>query len=538
MTTNSKKEHNLINTYSVTVEKDETKEKREQERPEKDIGSVEIKDSSMNNLNGKKAADTAETSENEEIHLDINNYDIEEIELDETLSALENAEILAKHYQVPNIIIKSLFNLNFNKKKPFTNRYGSGNLKGDLIEDDVGKFLLALEKQIIEFVLKSEQDSLKLNPMNSYYRLLSHQLADYYHMGHILSNDGTSMVLYKINTSLINADDETKKHAKFDQSGNIKPLDFRSLKFDPKEKLNRIKLAEIYELHKGFFEKYKDSLVNEFEGLHFVNSPPIISYPDSFHSNPNIQPLISAGNYRNADGRGSVFDDSEDDAEVVVGGENPSGQSESDNSTKQKNERRGKGFGRRAYSNQYYYQPYGYYSGPAPATHVPQQSMYPNVVPMPGVIPVTSPPIGSPTIPAPYYYYPIIPAASTDDTNDEKIENGENPDNASPATPSTQSSGSPVGPQIINPATYSPIASVLPIPNVSGIPPVAPNGQSGVNPRGMYSYQYYPVPGPPGSAPMPMMYYDTNSAYSNRGGKRYNRRGRNGRHGDKYVETS
>ncbi|TID15048.1 hypothetical protein CANINC_004719 [Pichia inconspicua] len=530
MTNTSTKENNIIDTRSVAVE-DEPYKELEQTQPNENIKFIELENISKNKYNRKQLADTTENHETEENLPNINDYDIEEIELDETLSALANAEIMSKHYQVPNIIIKSLFNLNFNKKKPFTNRYGNFG-KSNSNEDDVSNFLLALEKQIVEFVLKSEQDSLKLSPMNSYYRLLSHQLADYYHLGHILS----SMVLYKINTSLINADDETKRHAEFDESGNIKPLDFKSLKFDPKEKLNRIKLSEIYERHKDFFEKYRDSLVNEFENLNLINSTPIIPYPDSFYPNSNLQSQLSTGNHRDINGRDSDFDDSEDDAEIIVGDDSSVSQNETDSNSKQRNRRRSKGYVHREYNNQYYYQPYGCYGGP-PGSHLTQQPIYPNVVPMPGVIPVASPPLGSPAVSAPYYYYPVMPAVNTDNSREETSENAascENTEDGSPVTPSTQSPGSPVGPQILNQATYSP---VVPMPSLSGIPQVLPNGL-GINPRGVYSYQYYPVPGPPGSAPLPMMYYDNNNGYSNRGGKRYNRRGRHGRHGDKFVETS
>ncbi|GAV27492.1 hypothetical protein PMKS-000960 [Pichia membranifaciens] len=180
-----------------------------------------------------------------------------EIPLDSGISDLQNVEILSRHYQIPNILIKSLFDLN-NKRK--TQLMASFNGAGSAFANtgapgNVCKFILELEAEIIEFIVKPSVDSWKMKPLNSYYRLLSHQLADYYHLGHILSNDGSSMVLFKINTSLINADDETKKNAKFDQSGNIRPLDFRNLKFDPQEKLNRIKLADLYKSYKDVFNK-------------------------------------------------------------------------------------------------------------------------------------------------------------------------------------------------------------------------------------------------------------------------------------------
>lgn len=149
---------------------------------------------------------------------------------------------LCTHYAVPEILIKSLFDLNTRNRSD-----------GSLTRSNDREFILNLEAEIIEFIMKPNVDSWKLTPLNSYYRLLTHKLAEYYNLGHILSNDGYSMVLFKINTSLINADDETKKKAKFDQEGNIRPLDFRNLKFDPKEKLNRVKLAELYRNYKDRF---------------------------------------------------------------------------------------------------------------------------------------------------------------------------------------------------------------------------------------------------------------------------------------------
>lgn len=515
-----------------------------QDLAEKQLSVNNKKGSSDNTQEEHAKSDTKDIKTPSNNKINISDYNIEKVELDDALSALDNAEILAEHYQVPNIIIKSLFDLNFNVKRPYYNKYGNENMKSDIEDDDVSRFLLNLESQIIEFVLKSEQDSMKLNPMNSYYRLLSHQLADYYHLGHILSNDGTSMVLYKINTSLINADDETKKHAKFDQSGNIKPLDFKNLKFDPKEKLNRIKLSEIYENYSTFFKQYKTSLANEFQNLH-LNTHPMISYPDRFYPNANISQrpmgIISHGFHSKRDDDDQVKyvededDDEDEDAEVIVSGDNSEKSSNFVNSTKHRYDRRGKNYTRRGYNNQYYYQPFGYYGIPRGSNMTPQPPVYPGgVVPM---VPISSPQMGSAAMSSPYYYYPVIHASSAEEFKDgeEGENNSEKGNNRSPAT---QPPGSPTVPHNANPAGYVPIPPSLPVQGVPGMPPMMPNEPSGVSPRGMCTYQYYQIPGPPGSAPIPMIYYENNGGYYNRGGKKYNRRGRNVRHYDRSVETS
>lgn len=187
------------------------------------------------------------------------------VELDEQLSPLENVEFLSKHYRISNILIKSLFNLNNKKIRKFPNT------ASDPIDDKVCRFILNLESEIIDFIIAPSVDSWKMHPLNSYYRLLSHQLAEYYDLGHILSNDGSSMVLFKINTSLVNADDETKKSAQFDPSGNIKPLDFNTLTFDPNEKLNRIKLADIYHSYREFFSRnYNEPEYDQENNEHLV----------------------------------------------------------------------------------------------------------------------------------------------------------------------------------------------------------------------------------------------------------------------------
>lgn len=146
------------------------------------------------------------------------------------------------HYKVSEILVKSLFEMNPH------NRAGVAQLSDR-------DFILNLETEILEFIVRQNVDSWKLTPLNSYYRLLTHKLAEYYNLGHILSNDGYSMVLFKINTSLVNADDETKKTAKFDRDGNIKPLDFRDLTFDKDAKLRQMKLSQLYEKYRKLFGK-------------------------------------------------------------------------------------------------------------------------------------------------------------------------------------------------------------------------------------------------------------------------------------------
>lgn len=423
--------------------------------------------------------------------------DIEKIELDNTLSALVNADKLADEYQVPNIIIKSLFNLNFNKKKPYQNYgvvSGHGTIKDE--EDDVSKFLLKLETQIFEFVLKSEQDSMKLSPMNSYYRLLSHQLAEYYRLGHILSNDGTSMVFYKINTSLINADDETKKHAKFDQSGNIKPLDFKDLKFDPREKLNRVKLAEIYKEYHEFFDNHQDSLVNDFDNLQLRPNPMMV--PDYYHYNLRMKQRPRNSSFHNEEN--DEDDDDESEAQIIIN------EAESEESQQQSRKVKQKGTRMVYGSNEnYVYQPYGYYDG-----QQVQQKIYPGAVPM---IALPGAQIGAPT---PYYYYPtMLPDYNRDHIPPNPV------DTARDGIRSMPNQG-------IDAGLHSPGSSQRP-------------GEMDMR-NAAYTYQYYPIPGPPGPPGhmgIPYVYYGNGGGYYNRGGKRYgNRRGKGTRNGDGSVETS
>ncbi|GME84758.1 unnamed protein product [Ambrosiozyma monospora] len=179
------------------------------------------------------------------------------------LSITEIIKLLSSHYSIPEILIKSLFNLN-GRSNNFTQmqQIPGGQQQQQTVSDDKC-FIENLESEIIEFIVKPNVDSWKLTPLNSYYRLLTHKVSEYYNLGHILSNDGYSMVLYKINTSLVNADDETKKTAKFDEDGNIKPLDFRNLKFDPAEKLNRIRLSELYSYYGEMFKAKVDESLSK-----------------------------------------------------------------------------------------------------------------------------------------------------------------------------------------------------------------------------------------------------------------------------------
>ncbi|KAH3664420.1 hypothetical protein WICMUC_005805 [Wickerhamomyces mucosus] len=58
------------------------------------------------------------------------------------------------------------------------------------------KFVLSLENDLIQFI-SSNTDSYLLSPMNSYYRLLTHQTAAYYSLGHTLNNEGNSIIVFK-----------------------------------------------------------------------------------------------------------------------------------------------------------------------------------------------------------------------------------------------------------------------------------------------------------------------------------------------------
>lgn len=153
-------------------------------------------------------------------------------EIDENSSWLELIKKISVHFNVPEILVKALLEMNRNST-PHDNNDRT--------------FILDLEEEIINFIRLPNVDSWKMVPLNSYYRLLTHKISEYYQLGHILSNDGFSMVLFKKNTSLINADESTKRNAKIDQRGKVLPLNFEDLNFDPEEKLDRISLKAIYE---------------------------------------------------------------------------------------------------------------------------------------------------------------------------------------------------------------------------------------------------------------------------------------------------
>ncbi|ODQ78527.1 hypothetical protein BABINDRAFT_162733 [Babjeviella inositovora NRRL Y-12698] len=57
-------------------------------------------------------------------------------------------------------------------------------------------FCLRLERDLLQFI-ESKTDSYKLQAMNSYYRLLAHQVADYYKLGHSISSDALAILVFK-----------------------------------------------------------------------------------------------------------------------------------------------------------------------------------------------------------------------------------------------------------------------------------------------------------------------------------------------------
>ncbi len=63
-------------------------------------------------------------------------------------------------------------------------------------------FVLRLEKELILFI-NTDVPSLELKQMNSYYRLLSHQVADYYRLGHVVSSSGNTVIVYKTPNSKV-----------------------------------------------------------------------------------------------------------------------------------------------------------------------------------------------------------------------------------------------------------------------------------------------------------------------------------------------
>lgn len=65
-----------------------------------------------------------------------------------------------------------------------------------LQDGKIRMFLLLLEKQLLKWI-DSNLNSLELEPMNGYLRLLSHKMAEYYKVDHTSNMDGTSVVWYK-----------------------------------------------------------------------------------------------------------------------------------------------------------------------------------------------------------------------------------------------------------------------------------------------------------------------------------------------------
>uniref|UniRef100_A0A060T353 ARAD1C29568p n=1 Tax=Blastobotrys adeninivorans TaxID=409370 RepID=A0A060T353_BLAAD len=57
-------------------------------------------------------------------------------------------------------------------------------------------FVLRLEQSMCNFI-KSSQTEMDLDPMNSFYRLVAHKVADYYGLGHLSNNDAASVTLFK-----------------------------------------------------------------------------------------------------------------------------------------------------------------------------------------------------------------------------------------------------------------------------------------------------------------------------------------------------
>lgn len=72
----------------------------------------------------------------------------------------------------------------------------SGSLFSALFSTKDRSFVLKLEKSLMDF-MESNVNSYKLNPMNSYCRLLAHNIAEYHGLKHILANDSISVVVFK-----------------------------------------------------------------------------------------------------------------------------------------------------------------------------------------------------------------------------------------------------------------------------------------------------------------------------------------------------
>ncbi|CCE61393.1 hypothetical protein TPHA_0A03160 [Tetrapisispora phaffii CBS 4417] len=64
-------------------------------------------------------------------------------------------------------------------------------------------FILYMENSILNF-LNSRAQSMELEPMNSYYRLLSYQVADYHNLKHNLLSNNNSIIVYKSDKLVLN----------------------------------------------------------------------------------------------------------------------------------------------------------------------------------------------------------------------------------------------------------------------------------------------------------------------------------------------
>ncbi|AOA61042.1 hypothetical protein PP7435_CHR1-0624 [Komagataella phaffii CBS 7435] len=138
---------------------------------------------------------------------------------------------ICEKYEITPILYVSLFNENPNDRF----------------------FILKLEKDIVDFINTPAVESWKLNPLNSYYRLLTHQIAGYYNLGHILSKDGSSMVIFKKNTSKVNTEENSKNKQKA---------------ISPEERLSKTRLSNIpNELpNSQIFSKYKSKTFQNLIG--------------------------------------------------------------------------------------------------------------------------------------------------------------------------------------------------------------------------------------------------------------------------------
>ena len=59
-------------------------------------------------------------------------------------------------------------------------------------------FVLRLEKALLALLRNNSLQSIQLDPMNSFYRMVCHKVAEYYDIGHTASADGSSVVYFKL----------------------------------------------------------------------------------------------------------------------------------------------------------------------------------------------------------------------------------------------------------------------------------------------------------------------------------------------------